>query len=183
MNDMKASVTYTDRQLRQLFDELEPKRRLQTLKSAFRREANSVRRTAIQNLRASTNLHGSQLHVTRDMEQSIRAVVFKKIAGFRVTIGTKRANKYGKGELGMHINRRGLKKPINIWAEIGTNERYTRSRSKVYVRSRASHPTGRMKRYGYLRKTRDQVSDTVTDNLRSELVNSTIKASKKYGCR
>lgn len=46
-------IEYDDSNLRQLFAELEPKRRTQALKGAFRREANQVRKTAINNLRSS----------------------------------------------------------------------------------------------------------------------------------
>ena len=102
---------YDDTQLQKLFTEMDVKHRKRALKGAFRREANQVRRTAINNLRSS-------LHSNRDLEKGIRAIVFKKAAGFRVTIGTKKANrKTGKGDKGMHINRQGLKKPVLIWAE------------------------------------------------------------------
>ena len=99
---------YNDTQLQKLFTEMDVKHRKRALKGAFRREANQVRRTAINNLRSS-------LHSNRDLEKGIRAIVFKKAAGFRVTIGTKKANpKTGKGEKGMHINRQGLKKPVDM---------------------------------------------------------------------
>ena len=85
---------YDDTQLQKLFTEMDVKHRKRALKGAFRREANQVRRTAINNLRSS-------LHSNRDLEKGIRAIVFKKAAGFRVTIGTKKANrKTGKGEKG-----------------------------------------------------------------------------------
>lgn len=83
---------YDDTQLQKLFTEMDVKHRKRALKGAFRREANQVRRTAINNLRSS-------LHSNRNLEKGIRAIVFKKAAGFRVTIGTKKANrKTGKGE-------------------------------------------------------------------------------------
>ena len=110
---MATSIDYDDRDLQRLFAELEPKRRVQALKGGFRREANQVRKTAINNLRSSINS-------SKDLEKGVRAIVFKRKAGFRVTVGTKRANKTtGKGEAGFHTNRQGLKKPILIWAEGG----------------------------------------------------------------
>lgn len=99
-----ADVRYDDSKLRGLFSEMDVKLRLKSLKGAFRREANKVRRTAINNLRAD-------LDSNRDLEKGIRAIVFKRQAGFRVTVGTKRANKNGKGERGFHVNRQGLKNP------------------------------------------------------------------------
>lgn len=168
---MQASITYDDAKLQQLFAELEPKRRLQTMRAAFRREANAIRKAAINNLRADGP------RSSRAMEKGIRAIVYKRTAGFRVTVGT------GKNDAGMYTNRRGLKKPVLMWAEIGTDRRNTRTRSRVFTRSRKGHYTGQMRRYGFMRRTREQVADKVTEELRQEIVNQTIKASKKYGCK
>lgn len=168
---------YDDTQLQKLFTEMDVKHRKRALKGAFRREANQVRRTAINNLRSS-------LHSNRDLEKGIRAIVFKKAAGFRITIGTKKANrKTGKGEKGMHINRQGLKKPVLIWAEGGTEQRKTKTKTRVLVRERRSHNTGRMKRYGFMRKTQTDVRDKVTADLRNEIVESVTKTANKYGCK
>ena len=46
-------INYDDRNLQQLFTELTPKRRLQALRCGFRKEANRVRKTAVNNLRSS----------------------------------------------------------------------------------------------------------------------------------
>lgn len=168
---------YDDTQLQKLFTEMDVKHRKRALKGAFRREANQVKRTAINNLRSS-------LHSNRDLEKGIRAIVFKKAAGFRVTIGTKKANrKTGKGEKGMHINRQGLKKPVLIWAEGGTEQRKTKTKTRVFVRKRRGHNTGRMKRYGFMRKTQTDVRDKVTADLRNEIVESVTKTANKYGCK
>jgi hypothetical protein len=168
---------YDDTQLQKLFTEMDVKHRKRALKGAFRREANQVRRTAINNLRSS-------LHSNRDLEKGIRAIVFKKAAGFRVTIGTKKANrKTGKGEKGMHINRQGLKKPVLIWAEGGTEQRKTKTKTSFFVRERRGHNTGRMKRYGFMRKTQTDVRDKVTADLRNEIVESVTKTANKYGCK
>ena len=168
---------YDDTQLQKLFTEMDVKHRKRALKGAFRREANQVRRTAINNLRSS-------LHSNRDLEKGIRAIVFKKAAGFRVTIGTKKANrKTGKGEKGMHINRQGLKKPVLIWAEGGTEQRKTKTKTRVFVRERRGHNPGRMKRYGFMRKTQTDVRDKVTADLRNEIVESVTKTANQYGCK
>ena len=50
---MARTIDYNDENLQRLFAELEPKRRLQAIKGGFRREANQVRKTAINNLRSS----------------------------------------------------------------------------------------------------------------------------------
>lgn len=168
-------IEYDDTQLQRLFVELEPKQRLKALKGAFRKEAGRVRKTAINNLRDS-------IRSDRDLEKGVRAIVFKKQAGFRVTIGTRKANKSGKGEYGFHKNRQGLKKPVLIWAEEGTKQRKTKTQTKIFKRSRKGHPTGRMKRYGFMRQTRDEVMGSVTANIHKDVIDSVTKTAKKYGC-
>lgn len=170
--------------LQQLFVELEPKRRLQALKSAYRKEATRVRKVAIKNLR------GSGLRNSKDLEKGIRTRLLKNKAGIQVTVGTKKANKRGKGESGFHTNRFGQKKPILLWAELGTAERKTKSGGGILgilrrraARKRKSHRTGRMRRYGFMEKTNLEVRDTVTNNIRKNIVESVIKISQKYGCK
>lgn len=90
---MARTIDYDDKNLQRLFAELEPKRRLQAIKGGFRKEANQVRKTAINNLRSS-------IQSNKDLEKGVRAILFKRKAGFRVTVGTKRAGKNGKGEAG-----------------------------------------------------------------------------------
>lgn len=174
---MSREIDYDDRNLQQLFAELEPKRRLQAIKGGFRREANQVRKTAINNLRSS-------LHSNKDLEKGVRTIVFKRKAGFRVTVGTKRAGKNGKGEAGFHTNRQGLKKPVLIWAEDGTQERKTKGNGgKRAMRLRSAHRTGRMRRYGFMTQTLNGVRDTVTNNIRDMVMENVEQVAKKYGCK
>lgn len=176
---MSATLDYDDGNLQQLFADLEPKRRIQALKGGFRKEANKVRKTAVNNLRSS-------LHSNKDLEKGVRAIVFKRKAGFRVTVGTKRANKDGKGEAGYHTNRQGLKKPILIWAEMGTAERKTKPKQgtrRRAARLRSSHKTGRMRKYGYMEQTLNDVRDTVTTDIHEMVTESVERVAKKYGCK
>lgn len=173
---MAKVLEYVDRNLQQLFAEMEPKRRLQAIKGAFRKSANRVRRIAVNNLRSSVQSN-------KDLEKGIRSIVFREKAGFRVTIGTRKANRAGKGEVGFHTNRQGLKKPILIWAEEGTKLRRTKSNGKRRaLRLRSAHSTGRMRRYGFLAKTLESVRYTVTADLHKEVINNVHRVSKKYGC-
>ncbi len=174
---MAATIQYDDEDLQRLFAEMDTKKRLKALKGAFRRGANRVRKTALNNLRGS-------IRTDKDLERGVRAVVFKRKAGFRVTIGTKKAGKTGK-EYGFHINRRGLKKPVLIWAEAGTKWRRTKSKQRFKANGKwrtAGTHRGFMKRYGFMQKTAADVRDSVTDNLHNEVINSVRKVAKKYGC-
>lgn len=176
---MARTIDYDDKNLQRLFAELEPKRRLQAIKGGFRKEANQVRKTAINNLRSS-------IQSNKDLEKGVRAILFKRKAGFRVTVGTKRAGKNGKGEAGFHTNRQGLKKPVLIWAEEGTKERQTKPKKgtrRRAARLRASHRTGRMKRYGFMAQTLTSVRDTVTTNIHEMVAENVQKVAEKYGCK
>ena len=176
---MARTIDYNDENLQRLFAELEPKRRLQAIKGGFRREANQVRKTAINNLRSS-------IQSSKDLEKGVRAIVFKRKAGFRVTVGTKRAGKNGKGEAGFHTHRQGHKKPVLIWAEEGTKERQTKPKKgtrRRAARLRASHRTGRMKRYGFMAQTLTSVRDTVTTNIHEMVAENVQKVAEKYGCK
>lgn len=171
-----ATIEYDDSNLQRMFAAMDPGQRLKALKGAFRKEATRVRKTAVNNLR------GSGIRTDKDLEKGIRQTVFKREAGFCVTIKPKRSDKAGGKDYGFHKNRQGLKKPILTWAEEGTKERRTKSKTRIFVRTRKGHPTGRMKRYGFMRQTRDQVVDTVNDNLHNEIVASVTKIAAKYGC-
>lgn len=175
---MAFAIVYDDSNLRGLFAQLDKRQRAKAIRGAVRREASRVRKAAVGNLR------GSGISSNRDLERGVRSVVYKKrIIGFRVTVGTKKAGRNGKGESGMHTNRRGLKKPVLIWAEDGTSRRRTKSKAGGFGRSRGGHSTGSMRRYGFIDATRSQVSSTVADNLASEMTRSIIETAKKYGCK
>lgn len=163
-------LEYDDRNLQKLFAELEPKRRLQAIRGGFRKEASRVRKAAIDNLRGS-------IRSDRNLEKGVRSLVFKRKAGFRITVGTKKARKNGKGEAGFHTNRRGLKKPILVWAEDGTAQRRTKG-GKYAARS-----TGRMKRYGFMDKTTKAERGNVTENIHKMVMESVQKVAKKCGCK
>ena len=86
---MAKDFQYDDANLQRLFAAMDTQKRLKALKGAFRRQANLVRKTAINNLRGS-------IRSDKDLERGVRAIVFKRKAGFRVTVGTKKAGRSGK---------------------------------------------------------------------------------------
>lgn len=174
-----SPLTYDDRGLQSLIEDLSPKQRVKALRGAFRRESNRVRRAALGNLHES-------IGGDAELDRGVRAIVFRRKAGFRVTVGTKRANKKGKGERGYYISRKrrgkpyATGKPVLIWAEEGTAWRRTRGRG--FLKRRGGHSTGRMKRYGFMRKTLSEVRGSVTGTLHKEIIDQIKKAAKKNGC-
>lgn len=171
-------MQYNDRNLQRMFAELDPKHRLKAFKSAFRRAANTVRKTAINNLRSS-------IRSDADLERGIRAIVWKRKAGFRVTIGTKRLNKKTGKMHGYHKTRQGDYKPILLWAEAGTKWRRSKTptRYKVGTKWATGLHRGAMKRYGFMTKTLESEKERVTDYLHNEIIDSVTKVATKYGCK
>lgn len=170
-------MEYDDSNLRKLIAKLTPEQRRKALRGTCRRLAGQTRKRAVANLRSSLNYDKGG-----DLERGVRAVVYKKRAvGFRVTVGTKIDRKRGRA-YGYHKNRRGLEKPVLIWAEDGTAPRRTKTQTRVFTRSRRGHSTGSMRRYGFMDKTRSQTAPGVTAEFRREITDQIIKTARKYGC-
>ena len=51
------------------------------------------------------------------------------------------------------------------------------------ARYRAAHSTGSMPRYGFMEDTRNQVRDTVTEDMRKQVTENVQRVAKKYGCK
>lgn len=166
---MAQDISYDDTNLQRLFAEMAPKQRAKALRGAFRRAANQVRKAALENLRSS-------IRSDKDLERGVRTVVYKRVAGFKVTVGTKKG-KLGRGGYGYHKNRQGLEKPVLIWAEDGTASRSTKGIGRV------KRSTGRMKRYGFMHKTLEQTKGNITSTLHNEIRDNVQKVAKKYGCK
>lgn len=189
-NPSPRMLTFDDKELNFLFEELDQPGRHKALKAAIRQQARKVRKVAVNNLRASG------LHVHNSMQKGIKALVFRKKAGFRVTIGAKyvsrteakaaKADKR-KAESRYHVNRYGMKKdrekqkdkPVLIWAETGTEKRYTK---RGWFGLRRGRYTGRMKRYGFMAKTKDATEGKVSEELHKAIIENIKKISKKHGC-
>ncbi len=165
-------LTYDDRELQRMLNALEPRRRRQALKGGFSKAATRVRQTAVRHLRKSG------LRQDKTFAKGIRRLVYRKTLGFRVTIGSKESRK--KRLLARQNGEGKDKKHILLWAEGGTRERRTKAR--VFKRRRRSHSTGRMPEYGFMKKTKEDVKDGITEYLQNDIRNSIRRIAKKYGC-
>ena len=193
-------IYYDDSELRKMFAELSEKERRKALRGAFRRAANKVRRVALENLHRS-------IAGDKELDRGVRTIVYRrKAAGFRVTVGTKRDRKRMSGQKkrtrkqenarGYYTSRKRRDKagvtgkPVLIWAEDGTAQRYTKGSffsrlTKKGLRNcrGKGRPTGAMKRYGFMARTRNQVHDSVTEDLKNEVINNVIRVARKHGCK
>ena len=138
---------------------------------------------------------------------TLRVVVSKKKPQFTVTVSPKgratRSCKYGKGRQikGYYTNRRGFSVPVLVWAENGTQPRYTKTtqgnrggwlpswmRDPLTGKRMRSHYEktgycGRMPAMGFMARTEVQVAPQVTDGLHEAVRAYTMKTAKKYGCK
>lgn len=168
-------MSFDDSRLLKAFEELEPKRRLQAIRGGIRKTGNRVRKKAVSNLR------NTGIHTSRDLEKGVRLVLYKKkAAGFRVTVGTKKASGRKKAQ-GYHTNKRGLQKPVLIWWESGTRDRRTKSKTRVFTRKKKGHYTGRITARRFMEQTLDQTRDSVTNEMHDMIRESVQKVIRKYG--
>lgn len=183
---MARTIEYDDTNLQRLFAEMDPKQRMKALKGAFSNEASRVRKVAVKNLRSSLNS-------SKELEKGIRRVVFKKKPGFQVTIKpryTKAERKAAKADqiFGFQMNKKKHRKvPVLIFLEDGTENRYykvkSRSKSGFRFSTGKKRYTGRLKAYRFMEKTKNEVKDSVTENLHNALRLNVQKIAKKYGCK
>lgn len=167
---MGAVYKFDDSNFQKLYEEMDTKRRMQALKGGFRREANNVRKAAVNNLRSSG------VRSNRALEKGIWSKVYK-IAGFTVRVTFDKARNKGFYK----AKQRDL--PVLLFMEGGTKERKTKSQTRYFVRTRAGHPTGKLKRYAFMEKTRREVAGSVAGNLHNEILNNVERIAKKYGCK
>lgn len=168
-------MTFDDSRLAKALSELEPKRIKQALRGGIRKTGQTVRKTAISNLKQTG------IRTDRDLTRGVRLVLYKKDAvGFRVTVGTKKASGKKKAQ-GYHLNRRGQEKPILIWWESGTKNRFTKSKTKVFRRKKSGHFTGRIVARRFMETTLNQVAPGVTQTMHDMIRESIRKTVDKYG--
>ena len=162
-------LQWDDRQLRELYRALTPAQRIKALKGGMRKEANRMKRVAITNLRAGG------IRSSKALEKGVRTKVYNKDSGFRVFVTT---NKKYEG----YTNRQWLKKPVLVWAELGTNARRTKGNGgRRAFRKRGAHNTGRMRRYGFMARMINSELSKVTTNVHNATREWVAKTAKKYG--
>lgn len=170
---MAWGLSYDDKNLRRLFAEMDPKKRLKAIKGGYRRAANKVRKTAVKNLRGS-------LKSSKELERGIHSVVWKRVSGFSVTVNSYKLSKTAKA---YYINKK-LKRPLLILAEMGSRTRRAKkaTRYKIGGRWYTGRSRGYIKRYAFMEKTKKEVRGRVTDIMHNEVINSVRMVAKKYGC-
>lgn len=170
---------YTGKEWDDLLRQMNGRQIRNSMRRALRAEARNALRIA------QSHLAGSGLQVrgsSADWKKGVRSFVYRQGTGFMITVKARSASrKTGKGEKSMHENRRGLRKPVLMWAEEGTKARRTKTRTKSFARQRKGHSTGRMRAYGFLEKAAPEMYRTVGENLTPEVGAAVGKVAGKCG--
>lgn len=182
-----ATTTSTSQEIddafRAAYRALNLKEQRKALKSAMRKEGNRVRKAVMENIKSSG---------LKDSHGNIQNGVYSRVypdrygAGFMVSVKP-------HGNKGIHVNSRGKKKPILMWADGGTDERHIGARSRGSVvksrdgkshyrkYQRGGHSTGRMEAKNFITKTEQQEVENVEKSLFENLSANIMKAAKKHG--
>lgn len=151
---------------------LDLKAQRKAMRGAMRREGNMLKKRASANLSASGIGQGTRRRLSRGIR--MRVYPEKYGAGFMLSVRPRKKQGY-------HLNRSGLEKPVLLWAEEGTGYRKTKTATRVFARKRRGHPTGRMRRYGFMRKTEEQSARAVENDLFGEFRKNLERAARKKG--
>lgn len=163
-----------------MIDALSEKERVKALKSALRKAGNKVKERAISNLR-------KEVHSSRKLEKGIKVKVWKKTAGFRVTVGEGfyKSTRFTGGKTQIIINREVYDRevPVLMWLETGTKQRSMRRGSKYAKYFRHKQNTGKLREYGYMARAQEQMSGEVTSHLQDSIEIVITGIAKKHGCK
>lgn len=166
----EPAMRVDDRQLTLLLRDLEPGQRLRSVRAGFRKGATAMRREVIRQLR-------SVRRSNRTLEKGVRAIVYRKTAGFRVTVGTSGRGPGAKGYYWSKGNRREV--PVLCWTDTGTDMRFTRGTAR-----RCVHYTGRLEPPGMIIDNAVKAKgDEVTRDVMDGIERSCLRAAMRYGCR
>lgn len=171
---MTSRVEDLDKPFIDVFRALDLKDQRKAMRSAVRREGNKLHKQAIANLRGAKIGQGSN----QPLSKGIRLRVYPDKYGMGFMLSVMPSKKYRKG---FHVNRKGLTKPVLLWAEEGTKLRMTKSKTRFFVRKRKGHFTGQMKGLGFIKKAEAQADQIVEPNLFGDFQKNLDKAARRRG--
>lgn len=186
---MKRAIEYDDSKFRALIAEFDEKQRKRMLRGSMRGMGNVFKSIAKRKFLSAA----SGLNKAEEISTGIRVCVWKRKAGFRVTIGPKTSRKRNRtGEemggdkctLGSHRNRKGKLKPILMWVETGGSNRKTqRTVGSLFGKRRKSHSTGTFQKHPFMEEAQREFCDKGPAMYKEKLKQSIIRTAKKYGAK
>lgn len=168
---------YTAAEWTELARQLDAKKLKSALRSAYRVEAGKAMKIA----RKALSQSGLQTQGNPSgLNKGVRPYIYSRGGGFMVTVKPPRGRKV---EQYMHRNRYGKLKPVLMWAEDGTAKRFTKTKTKVWTRSRKAHYTGAMPAYHYMQRAEPDMYRSVEAGLLPQVERQVTRAAKKAGYR
>lgn len=176
---MESTALDIDKAFGDVYRALDLKEQRKAMRGAMRREGNRLKKQAAANLQGSGMGTGTKQKVSKGIR--VRVYPDRYGAGFMLSVKP-------RGRHGVHKNRFGKEKPVLMWAEDGTRlrhtgrrlssffskSRYTGKKVRQYVRGGRS--TGRMRRYGFMRRTEETAAQSVEQNLFGDFQRNMRKA-------
>lgn len=169
---MAENKTELARPFRSVFEALDTREQRKALKSAMRREGNRLKKAAAASLQSTGISQGKRQRLSKGLR--VRVYPDRYGAGFMVT------TKPYKGK-GYHVNRQGKEKPVLMWAADGTKARYTKTKTRFFIRRKKGHFTGYMPRYAFMWKTEESMAGNIENSLFDEFQKNLDRRLAKKG--
>jgi len=174
METYNNPAEYKGKEWDELLRAMSPRDIKRTIKTAYRRVGKQIADIARSDL-AGAIRHGNK------MKGNVRVRVYPRGSGFMVTVKPHGKQGYYKR------SQDGKEKPVAMWAQDGTVERYTRHGNNVYKTADGQYftmkgnYTGRMPRNDFLKRANDQAPAIIENGIRPELENAVYNRAKKLG--
>ncbi len=182
---MNEAVRDLENPFSDVYRALDMKSQRKAMRSAMRREGNTLKKTAVMNLGQSGIGGGTRRSLSSGVY--VRTYPDRYGLGFMVSV-----KPHGRRK-GIHLTRQNKEKPVLMWAEDGTRNRrsgrrvssffrksrFTGKRVRQYFRGGANR--GKMRRYAFLAKTEEQTGDQVEGRLFDTFNKNLERAARKQG--
>lgn len=150
---------FNKRVIPQLIREMSPRHCLYAMRNAMAMEARRIANVVKSQLPTPINTPADR--------RGVRAKVYRDCSGFAVRTSTSR-----KSGAGMHRNRFGLQKPVVVWFNGGTKQRYTSTKGR-----RGAMTT---RHVGFIDRVDAQERGRSADNIRLNLTKTIERTARKY---
>ncbi len=153
------------------FDRRELKR---TLKDAYRRTGKKIASIAKMSVQAGG------INDAGKLSRGVRVRVYPRGGGFMITVKP-------HGKQGFIKTRRGVEKPVLMWAEEGTKSRQTRGGKNGYLIKTdegyrwVGKNRGKMPAYHFLKEAEAQGAAIVEQEVGKEIEDATVRRAQKLG--
>lgn len=124
---------------------------------------------------ATKRAWGRKASPRKDVAKGVQSMVYTRKVGLKVYVYE--GNNYDTRV--MHKNRRGLMKPVLLWASAGTKPRHTKG---GFFRQ-GGHNRGAMPQKNFLKQAAAEVDPLVASEFADILTESTKKIAVKYGAK